>query len=76
MGGVIPEFRRKGIARELADFQESWAVKNGYKSIRMKTREKHKTMIYFSLNRGFLIRDEHPMDNPLETRILMDKTLI
>ena len=42
----------------------------------MKTREKHKTMTKFSLNRGFFITDEHPLDNLFETRILMEKPLI
>ena len=76
MGGVLPEFRKKGIARKLAEFQESWAVKNGYITILMKTREKYKTMIKFSLNRGFFITDEQPLDNLFETRIFMEKSLI
>ena len=27
MGGVLPEFRKKGVASALADFQENWAKK-------------------------------------------------
>lgn len=76
MGGVIPEFRRNGVAHHLANFQESWTMKNGYFSIRLKTRKKHKSMIEFSLNRGFLINKEVPNENPNETRIIMEKQLI
>jgi len=73
MGGVLPEFRQKKVASKLADFQENWALKNGYTSIQLKTRKKHKAMIDFSLKRKFLIIDEKPMDDPLETRIIMEK---
>ena len=76
MGGVIPEFRRNGVAHHLANFQESWAMKYGYISIRLKTRKKHKSMIEFSLNRGFLINKEVPNENPNETLIIMEKQLI
>ena len=73
MGGVIPEFRRNGVAHHLAIFQESWAENIGYSHIRMKTRKKYESMIKFSLKRGFVIKDEIPMENPLETRIIMEK---
>ena len=67
MGGVLPKFRRMGVASSLANFQEKWANKNGFSSIILKTRQKHDEMIAFSLNRGFIITEE--------TRILMQKSL-
>jgi len=75
MGGVLPEFRRKGIASSLADFQENWALENGFQSISLKTRKKHKGMIAFSLNRGFIITEEIQMGPDEETRIWMKKEL-
>ena len=39
-GGVIPNFRRTGVAHQLSNFQESWAENNEYSYIRMKTRKK------------------------------------
>ena len=75
MGGVIPKFRRNGVARQLANCQESWAKDNSYSYIQMKTRKKHKSMIKFLLKRGFLIKDKIPMENLLETRIIMEKLL-
>ena len=76
MGGVLPDFRQNGVAKKLADFQEKWALKNGFTSIRMKTRKKHKTMIKFSLKRGFLFSREVSNKNPNETRIIMEKQLV
>ena len=58
MGGVLPKFRRMGVAYSLANFQEKWAAENGFNSIILKTRKKHDEMIAFSLNRGFIIIEE------------------
>ncbi len=75
MGGVLPEYRRKGIAKSLADFQEKWAKDNGYKSIKLKTRKKHKAMVAFSRNRGFEIFNTIEKLNNQESRIWMQKEL-
>ena len=75
MGGVLPEFRKKGVASALADFQENWAKRNGYNSIILKTRKKHRAMIAFSLNRGFTITEKIQMDSEEETRIWMEKII-
>ena len=67
MGGVLPKFRRMGVAYSLANFQEKWAAENGFSSILLKTRKKHDEIIAFSLNRGFIITEE--------THIWMEKLL-
>ena len=73
--GVIPNFRRNGVAHQLSNFQESCVENDGYLCIRMKTRKKHKSMIKISLKRGFLIKDKIPIENLLETRIIMGEKL-
>jgi len=55
MGGVIPGFRRNGIALALAMEQENWAREQGYTSVTFKTRNIHKAMLSFALNNGFNI---------------------
>ena len=75
MGGVLPNYRRKGIANNLADQQESWAKKNGYNSIRMQTREKHKAMLALAINRGFQITNRIEKTSSSNTRIWMNKPL-
>jgi len=67
MGGVLPKFRRMGVAYSLANSQEKWAAENEFRSISLKTRKKHDEMIAFSLNHGFIITEE--------TRIWMEKLL-
>ena len=55
LGGVLPKYRKMGIAQKLADEQEKWAKENNYDSITFKTRNRHKAMLAFSLNNGFNI---------------------
>ena len=75
MGGVLPYYRRKGIANNLADHQEIWAKKNGYNSIRMQTREKHIAMLALAINRGFLITNRIEQTSSSNARIWMNKPL-
>lgn len=75
MGGVLPKFRRMGVAYSLANFQEKWAAENKFSLILLKTRKKHDEMIAFSLNRGFIITEETQITPDEETRIWMQKSL-
>ena len=75
MGGVLPEFRKQGVAKTLADHQEKWAKKKGFNSIKMKTRKKHEAMITFSLKRGFVITGEIPKIPEEKPRIWLEKKL-
>ena len=75
MGGVLPKFRKQGVAEKLADYQEKWASENGYNSIKLKTQKKHEAMIAFSSKRGFVITKEIPKIPEAETRICMEKKL-
>lgn len=75
LGGVIPEFRKNKIAAELACFQQKWVKEKGIKTIKMKTRNKHKAMIQFALSDGFYIIGLDKQDNIRESRIFLDKEL-
>lgn len=75
MGGILPNNRQNGVASALADYQESWAIKNGYKSIKLKTRNKYEAMISFAIDRGFDIIDSETNEDIPEMRIWMEKIL-
>ena len=75
VGAVLPNYRRKGIANNLADYQETWAKKNGYNSIKIQTREKHKAMLRFAINREFQITYRIEKTSSSNTRIWMNKPL-
>ena len=73
MGGVRPEFRRKGIATALADEQERWAKEQGFNSIFFKTRNRFPGMIQFGIERGFKVVDLLPKGGVEDYRIVMRK---
>ena len=75
MGGVLPNYRRKGIGNNLADHQETWAKKKSYNSIRLQTREKHNAMLALAINRGFQITSRNENKSNFNTRIWMNKPL-
>lgn len=75
MGGVIPDFRNKHIARKLAEKQQEWAKQNGFTKIKLKTRNKHKAMLHFSLSDGFHITGFEEKENINESNIILEKEL-
>ena len=75
MGGILPDFRRMGIAKALADRQEDWARAKGYDSVTFKTRNAHKGMLIFALKNGFDIVGFKEKETIATNRILLRKPL-
>jgi len=75
LGGVLPAYRRLGIALRLAEAQEDWARQQGYPRIVFKTRNPHKKMLLFAIGRGFDIVGFKPKDTVDTHRILLEKAL-
>ncbi|MEM7109268.1 MAG: GNAT family N-acetyltransferase [Bacteroidota bacterium] len=74
-GGVPPDLRQHGIAKLLAQHQESWAKNNGFKRIRIKTRNSFTPMLLFTIKSGFNIIDLERKSDVSEHRILLEKEL-
>lgn len=75
MGGVLPAYRRRGLARALAEAQEEWAKKEGYPHLTFKTRNTHRNMLLFAIGRGFQIIELEKRERVEEHRILLRKAL-
>ncbi len=75
MGGVLPDFRNKHIARKLAEIQQEWAKQNGFTKIKLKTRNKHKAMLNFALSDGFIITGFNEKENLNESNVILEKEL-
>ena len=75
MGGVLPDFRRRHAAGQLAEAQEKWAAEHGYRRVTCKTRNRHKAMLLFALKNGFRITAVEPQPDPDENRIWLEKGL-
>lgn len=75
MGGIIPEFRNRGIATKLARQQEELVHKMGISKIRFKTQNKFKGMLIFALKNGYSIVGTVPFDGGEGFKILLEKEL-
>jgi GNAT superfamily N-acetyltransferase len=51
--GVIPEFRRQGIASQLMEAVHSWAKQNEYESIRFECHNQHRPMLHLAIAMGY-----------------------
>ena len=47
--GVIPEYRRQGIASQLIEAVHSWARQNDYESIRFECHNQHRPMLHLAI---------------------------
>ena len=74
LGGVHPDYRRQGIARELMRQQHAWAREAGYRAVTTETENRFRAMLLLDLQEGFDIVGTylHPSGR---TRILLRKTL-
>lgn len=74
VGGVLPNYRQQGIARQLAKRQEQWAKQNGYTKIRTKSMNRFKPMLILNLKNGFDIVKVYTNDKQ-QTKIVFEKDI-
>ena len=74
VGGVLPNYRQKGIANELAIQQETIAKSQGFKKLRTKSMNQYKPMMILNLKRGFDIVKFYTNDKG-QTKIVFEKEL-
>ena len=53
MGGVRPDARRHGVARQLHDAQQAWAKDHGYEHVRCECMNHQREFIHFALAMGY-----------------------
>ena len=51
--GVLPDFRRQGIASQLMDAAHSWARQNDYDLIRLECHNQHRPLLHLSIALGY-----------------------
>ncbi|EAQ31728.1 MULTISPECIES: GNAT family N-acetyltransferase [Idiomarina] len=55
LGGVIPNYRKKGVATKLREKQESWALNHGYSTISVKSMNRYRAMLQLLISNGYYI---------------------
>ncbi len=51
--GVLPAYRRQGIASQLMEAMHSWARQNDYESIRFECHNQHRAMLHLAINNEY-----------------------
>lgn len=75
MEGVLPDYRQMGISKIIAKKQEDFCRRNYLRSIYLKTRSKHKIMLFSALKNGYKIIDIISKEDKNETRIILEKKI-
>ncbi|MEP5611429.1 MAG: GNAT family N-acetyltransferase [Cyclobacteriaceae bacterium] len=75
LGGVLPQFRKKGVAESLLSKMEEWCLERGYEVLEFKTFNEHKAMLIFAIKSGFEIVDVRYSEKDDRKRIVLQKEL-
>jgi GNAT superfamily N-acetyltransferase len=51
--GVLPSYRRQGIASQLMEAVHSWAKQNDYESIRCECHNQHRAMLHLAISQEY-----------------------
>ena len=51
--GVLPDYRRQGIASQLMDAVHAWGRQNDYESIRFECHNQHRPMLHLAIALGY-----------------------
>lgn len=51
--GVLPDFRRAGIASQLIDAVHEWALEHEYETIRFECQNQHRPMLHLAIAREY-----------------------
>ncbi len=74
-GGVTPQARNKGVAQALLDEQEQWVRQQGYRRLKVKSRNQFPAMLRLLLRNGYIIEKFEEKDVLIESRIHFVKPL-
>ncbi len=75
LGGVLPEYRRCGVAQALLQAQEQWAVQQGYRRLAVKTRNGFKAMLLLLLRNDYQLLKLEPEGEVEDFRLFLEKRL-
>ena len=75
MGGVVDAKRRYGVYQAMADHREAFAGKEGFKKLRLKTRNTRRGMLSWLVKQGWLCMAVEEQRDPRENRIVFEKEL-
>lgn len=75
LGGVLPAYRRCGVAQTLLTAQEQWARQQGYRLLSVKTRNGFKGMLLLLLRNDYQLIRLEARGEVADFRLLLEKRL-
>lgn len=75
LGGVIPEYRKAGVANKLRLEQESILANNNVSTISVKSMNRFPNMLQMLISKGYAIEGYEDNGNPDNSKILFIKHL-
>ncbi|AUI85007.1 GNAT family N-acetyltransferase [Vibrio azureus] len=75
LGGVVAGARNEGVAQTLLEAQEEWVSEQGYKTLKVKSRNQFPAMLRLLLRNDYLIEKIDEKANIRESRIHFIKAL-
>ena len=76
LGGVLSDFRRKGIARQLQEAQQAWSKDHGYEYIRCECMNHQREFLHFAVDSGFDICGIRWDSTHADNLIVLEKTIL
>ncbi len=76
LGGIHPNHRRQGIAKQLLQEQERLLLQSGYTMVTVKSMNRYAGMMILLLSHGYEITGYDPNQGQSEAKILFSKTLV
>jgi GNAT superfamily N-acetyltransferase len=74
VGGVHPDYRNQGIAKQLVKLQEDYAKNKGFTKLRTKSMNQFKPMMILNLKNGFDIKNIYT-NTKGQTKIVFEKII-
>ncbi|PMH46632.1 GNAT family N-acetyltransferase [Vibrio sp. 10N.286.49.B3] len=76
LGGVIPSYRKQGIATILREKQEAWALSAGYSKLSVKSMNRYPAMLQLLISSQYQISGYEDNGSTSDSKISFIKTLV
>ncbi len=73
--GVLPDYRRTGVATQLHEAEVAWAAEHGYRFVRMECHNAHRPILHMAIKSGFNIVGVRWDPDRSENLVIFEKTL-